>query len=51
MLLDLDRLQEIEIAKGGQRITLRTPATGTIGPLFKATGMALPPSIRATVAD
>jgi hypothetical protein len=51
VLLDLDRLQEVKLTKGGQRITLRTPATGTIGPLFKATGMALPPSIRDTVAD
>jgi hypothetical protein len=50
VLLDLDRLQEIEIAKGGQQITLRTPATGTAGPLFKAAGIALPPSIRDAAA-
>ena len=46
VLLDLDRLQEVEITKDGRRMTLRTPATGVVGPLFKATGIALPPNIR-----
>jgi hypothetical protein len=50
VLLDLDRLQEVELTEGGQKITLRTPATGTAGPLFKAAGMALPPSIRDAAA-
>jgi Transposase DDE domain len=31
VLLDLDRLQEVKLTKGGQHITLRTPATGTAG--------------------
>ena len=30
----------------GRRITLRTPATGVIGPLFKAARIALPPNVR-----
>jgi Transposase DDE domain len=46
VLRDLDRLQEIEIDKDGRRITLRTPATGVVGPLFKAARIALPPNIR-----
>jgi hypothetical protein len=46
VLLDLDRFQEVEITKDGRRMTLRTPATGVVGPLFKATGIALPPNIR-----
>ena len=46
VLLDLDRLQEVEITKDGRRMTLRTPATGVVGPLFKAAGIALPPNIR-----
>lgn len=50
VLLDLDRLQEVKLTKGGQRITLRTPATGTAGPLFKAAGIALPPNIRDAAA-
>ena len=51
VLLDLDRPQEVKLAKGGQQITLRTPATGTAGPLFKAAGIALPPNIRDTAAS
>jgi len=46
VLLDLDRLQEVEITKDGRPMTLRTPATGVVGPLFKAAGIALPPNIR-----
>ena len=51
VLLDLDRLQEVRLTKGGQHITLRTPATGTVGPLFKAAGIALPPTLRDTAAS
>jgi hypothetical protein len=46
ILRDLDRLQEITVSKGGQQMILRTPATGLIGPLFKAAGIALPANIR-----
>jgi hypothetical protein len=46
VLRDLDRLQEIVISKDGREITLRTPATGVLGPLFKAARIALPPNIR-----
>lgn len=48
VLRDLDRLQEVAISKGGQQMTLRTPATGIIGPLFKAARIALPPNVRDT---
>jgi hypothetical protein len=50
VLRDLDRLQEVSLAKDGQQIRLRTPATGTVGPLFKAAGIALPPNVRDTAA-
>jgi hypothetical protein len=50
VLRDLDRLQQVALAKDGQQITLRTPATGTVGPLFKAAGIALPPNIRDAAA-
>ncbi len=50
VLIDLDRLQEVEIAKDGRQMTLRTPATGVVGPLFKAAGIALPPNIRDAAA-
>jgi hypothetical protein len=46
VLGDLDRLQEVTITKDGRAMTLRTPATGVIGPLFKAARIALPPNIR-----
>lgn len=46
VLRDLDRLQEVAITKDGRQMTLRTPATGVIGPLFKAARMALPPNLR-----
>ena len=46
VLRDLDRLQEITISQDGREMTLRTPATGTIGPLFKAARIALPPNVR-----
>ena len=46
VLRDLDRFQEVTITKDGQRMTLRTPATGAIGPLFKAARIALPPNVR-----
>jgi hypothetical protein len=49
VLRDLDRLQEVEIRKDDQHITLRTPATGVIGPLFKAARIALPQNLRDTV--
>jgi DDE family transposase len=46
VLRDLDRLQEVTITKDGRAMTLRTPATGVLGPLFKAARMALPPNVR-----
>src|SRR5829696_9209235 len=36
VLRDLDRLQEVTITRDERAITLRTPATGVIGPLVKA---------------
>ena len=50
MLLDLDRLQEIEVTKDGRQTMLRTPATGVVGPLFKAAGIVVPPNIRDAAA-
>jgi hypothetical protein len=46
VLRDLDRLQEVAISSDGSQIVLRTPATGIIGPLFKAARIALPANIR-----
>ena len=46
VLRDLDRLQDVAITKDGRHITLRTPATGVIGPLFKPARIAPPPNVR-----
>lgn len=46
VLRDLDRLQEVEVSSDGRQIVLRTPATGVIGPLFKAARIALLANIR-----
>src|ERR1051325_3533618 len=46
VLRDLDRLQEVTITKDGRAMTLRTPATGVIGPLFQAGRMALSANVR-----
>jgi Transposase DDE domain len=43
---DLDRLQEVELAKDGRCLILRTPVTGVAGKLFQAARIALPPNIR-----
>jgi hypothetical protein len=36
----------IGVDKNGRQMTLRTPATGIIGPLFKAARIALPHNVR-----
>ena len=51
VVLDLERLQEIEVAQDGKRFILRTPTTGGTGKLFQAAGVALPPNIRELATD
>jgi Transposase DDE domain len=51
VLRDLDRLQEVVVEKDGRHMTLRTPATGLVGPLFKAARIALPANIRDHTGD
>jgi len=43
---DLDRLEEVEIAKHDTRFLLRTEAQGSVGKVFQVAGVALPPTIR-----
>jgi hypothetical protein len=45
VLRELDRLQTGVIEKDGKAITVRTPATGSIGNVFRAAGVALPPNV------
>ena len=47
MLADLDRLQQVEINIDGKAYTLRTEAKGTIGKVFQACAVALPPTLHA----
>jgi hypothetical protein len=51
LLVDLDRLQEIETEQDGKRFILRTPVTGDVGRAFQAVGVALPPNIREAPAS
>jgi hypothetical protein len=46
LLVDLDRLQEVEAEQDGKRFILRTPVIGVAGKVFQAVGVALPPNIR-----
>ena len=43
---DLKRLQEVVIEQSGKKIALRTEASGDCHKVFKAIGMAMPPTIR-----
>ena len=47
---DLDHLQEIELNVDGKAYTLRTEAKGTVGKVFQACGVALPPTVRSSNA-
>jgi transposase len=44
--LDLKALQETVIEENGQRLAVRSQCLGTSGKIFKAVGVALPPTIR-----
>ena len=46
LLRDLDRIEEVEIAKQDARFLLRTEAPGCAGKVFQAAGVALPPTLR-----
>ena len=46
ILRDLDRLEEVEIEKDGERFVLRTETRGCAGKVFQAAGVALPPTLR-----
>jgi hypothetical protein len=41
----LDRLQSGDIERDGRTITVRTPVTGDVDPVFRAVGVALPPNV------
>jgi len=51
VLRDLDRLQEVEMSIGGKSYVMRTETKGTVGKVFPACGVALPPTLRAVDAE
>jgi transposase len=46
MKQDLKALQEVDIEDNGRSLALRTECLGTCGKVFKAVGVAIPPTIR-----
>jgi hypothetical protein len=50
LVMDLDRLQEIEMKQDGKHFIVRTPVTGDVGRVFQAVGLALPPTMREAEA-
>jgi len=43
---DLDALYEVEVNSGGRTYLLRSKLQGTCGKVFKAVGVAIPPSAK-----
>jgi transposase len=46
MIEDLEALQEVEVAHQNKRFRLRTEARGICGSVFRAVGVALPPTVQ-----
>jgi transposase len=46
VLRDLEALTEVEVEQNGKRYALRSEARGTCGRVFRAVGVAFPPTVR-----
>ena len=46
VIQDLDRLQMVEVEQDGKRFLLRSEVQGTCGTVFRAAGVAVPPTVR-----
>jgi hypothetical protein len=46
VLADLERLQYVEVEQAGKRFRLRTQLQGTCGRVFRAAGVAVPPTVQ-----
>src|SRR5215831_15249266 len=46
VIADLERLQYVEVEQDGKRCRLRTQLHGTCGRVFRAVGVAIPPTVR-----
>ncbi len=51
IIRDLDRLQEVEMRIEGKSYVVRTKTKGTVGKVFQACGVALPPTLRSAQAS
>jgi len=50
VMVDLDRLQEVEMSIDGKSYVVRTETRGTVGKVFQVCGVALPPTLRRAEA-
>jgi len=46
VIQDLDRLQVVEVEQKGRRFLLRSEVQGTCGAVFRAAGVAVPPTVQ-----
>ena len=51
VIQDLDRLQIVEVEQDGKRFLLRSEVQGTCGTVFKAAGVAVPPTVQQARPD
>jgi transposase len=51
VIQDLDRLQIVEVEQDGKRFLLRSDVLGTCGTVFRAAGVAVPPTVQQATRD
>jgi hypothetical protein len=51
VIQDLDRLQMVEVEQDGKRFLLRSEVQGTSGTVFRAAGVAVPPTVQQAKPD
>jgi transposase len=51
VIQDLDRLQMVEVEQDGKRFLLRSEVQGTCGTVFRAAGVAVPPTVQQATPD
>jgi hypothetical protein len=51
VIQDLDRLQMVEVEQDGKRFLLRSEVQGTCGSVFRAAGVAVPPTVQQAKPD
>jgi hypothetical protein len=51
VIQDLDRLQMVEVEHDGKRFLLRSEVQGTCGTIFRAAGVAVPPTVQQALPD